>query len=84
MLEDKIERLRKLQKESRALSDEILTSLQGKCKETLFEVLEVILDNVDEFPDTETAVRAINEVSSRHAHKKEKESSKRRRKETDE
>lgn len=82
MLEEKVERLRKLQKECRVLMDDICDSLQGKCKETLFDVLETVLENVDEFPDTESAVRMINEfATTRHSSKTSSRSKKHSKKE---
>ena len=59
--------------------DEICDSLQGKCKDSLFDHLEQVLENLDEFPDTEAAVRMINEfatTSSRHSSRKESSKSK--------
>jgi len=83
MLEDRIERLRKLQKESHAIMDDICDSLQGKCKESLFEILESILESVDEFADTESAVKTIEsllEGSSSRAHKSKDSSRKKEKK----
>lgn len=69
---EKIERLRKLQKESHQIMDDISESLHGKCRENLFDVLDSILENIDEFPDSESAMLMINELGSTISHRKDR------------
>lgn len=71
---DKIERLRKLQKESNIIIDDIYGSLENKCREGLLEVLETVLENAHEFPDSESALRVVDELagSRSSSHKKDR------------
>lgn len=80
-LEDKISALRKSQRETHQLVDEIFSHMESKCDEALLDVLETILDNIDSFPDTDSAVRAVysltgKELNSSSSSKKDKKDKK--------
>jgi len=72
---DKISRLRKLQKESHQLIEELQDSLAPNCKEGLLDVLDNVLDSTDEFADSESVLRVFDELTTK-TKKKERSSKK--------
>jgi hypothetical protein len=75
-IEDKIEQLRKSQRESHALMEDIYEKMESKCSESLLDVLDSILENIDQFPDTASAIKAVYALTGKDASTSSSSSSK--------
>ena len=75
---EQISRLRNLQKESNSITDDIIGSLESKCREPLLDVLETVLENAAEFPDSDSILRVIEELKAKPSNKKDRSGKKKK------